>query len=80
MITGNYEYDPEQVRRNAPAEEPARQLYFIEHVRAMLKAGFEEKAESGEALKQYGPERLRDMISRSVYGTFAVKTFGCPFV
>lgn len=77
MIISNYEYDPDEIRCKAPIEEPARQLYFIKHVRAVLKAQFEEKAASGEAHKLYGPHRLKDMISRSVYGTAAVNTFGC---
>lgn len=77
MKTGNYEYDFEKIRHDAPAEEPERQLYFINHVRRILKARFDEKTASGEALKQYGQEKLQEMNSKSVYGTFALKTFGC---
>lgn len=80
MKTGNYEYDPQQVRLDAPTEEPARQLYFIKHVRAALKAQFEEKLASGEALNQYGPKLLEKMTAQSVYGTMHIKTFGCPTV
>ena len=77
MKTGNYEYDPEQIRREAPAEEPARQAYLIKHVRARLMSQFEEKVASGEALRQYGREKLQDMIARQVHGTICVTTFGC---
>lgn len=77
MKTGNYEYDPDQIKGDAPMEESARQLYFIKHVRAILKAQFEEKRASGEALKQYGPERLKEMTDQSFYGLACIKTFGC---
>lgn len=77
MRIGNYEYNPDEISSSAPVEEPARQMYFIKQVRAFLKAQFEEKVASGEALKQYGPELLEEMMSKSVYGITAIKTFGC---
>ncbi len=77
MKIGTYEFDPEQTRRDAPPEEPARQYYFIEQVRSMLKAQFEEKVASGEALKQYGPEKLKEMLEQSAFGSMHITTFGC---
>lgn len=77
MRIGNHEFDPDQVRRDAPQEEPARQFYFIKHVRAVLKAQFEEKTSTGLALERYGPELLQQMLAQSFYGLFYVKTFGC---
>lgn len=77
MKIGNYEFDPEQFRRDAPLEEPARQLYFIKHTRTILKAQFEEKLASGEALEQYGEKRLKEMLAREAFATTSVQTFGC---
>lgn len=77
MRTGSCVFDPGQVRCGAPPEEPARQYYYMDHARSMLKARFEEKMASGEALRQYGAPQLEKMLSRSVYGTFHVVTFGC---
>lgn len=77
MKISNYEFDPEQIRRDAPLAEPERQFYFMEMARAMLKAQFEERSATGETLERYGSERLQDMLTQSFYGTFTVKTFGC---
>lgn len=73
----SYQYDSNQIRCNAPTEEPARQLYFMKHLRQALKTAFEEELASGEALKRYGSKRLQEMIDRQVFRTFKLVTFGC---
>lgn len=77
MNIGSYNYDKDQIKIETPTEEPARQLYFIQQVRAKLKAQFEEKAASGEALKQYGPEQFNKMLAGQYFGSFHIETFGC---
>lgn len=77
MQTGKIQFDFNRIQMEAPHEEPARQLYYMEHVRTVLKSQFEEKLSSGEALKEYGEEKLNDMVSQGFYGTFHIETYGC---
>ena len=63
--------------QGAPAEEPARQYYFIEHLSVLLKERFEELKQSGEAEKRYGADELLEMQTKGAYATCSVVTFGC---
>ncbi|MDO5552100.1 MAG: tRNA (N6-isopentenyl adenosine(37)-C2)-methylthiotransferase MiaB, partial [Lachnospiraceae bacterium] len=76
-MNSNYIDNELNVYKNAPTIEPERQHYFIKEARQLLKARFEEKAASGEALKQYGQEMLDHLIRHEAYGTFFTQTFGC---
>ncbi|MDO4265444.1 MAG: tRNA (N6-isopentenyl adenosine(37)-C2)-methylthiotransferase MiaB [Eubacteriales bacterium] len=61
----------------APAEEPARQYYFIEHLSVLLKEHFDALLESGEAERRYGTDGLSRMRAEKRYATCSVVTFGC---
>ena len=74
---GNFEFQWNQIESGAPKEEPARQYYFMVEARKLLKARFEEDLSSGRAMERYGEEALGEMITKKVFGTCAVVTFGC---
>ena len=74
---GNFEFQWNQIESGAPKEEPARQYYFMDEARKLLKARFEEDLSSGRAMERYGEEALGEMITKKVFGTCAVVTFGC---
>ena len=74
---GNFEFQWNQIESGAPKEEPARQYYFMDEARKLLKAKFEEDLSSGRAMERYGEEALGEMITKKVFGTCAVVTFGC---
>ena len=59
--TENYEFHWNQIESGAPEKEPARQYYFMETAKGLLKAKFEQDCASGEALEQYGEEKLEEM-------------------
>ena len=54
--TENYEFHWNQIESGAPEKEPARQYYFMETAKGLLKAKFEQDCASGEALERYGEE------------------------
>lgn len=74
---GEYTFDQNEILAKAPAKEPDRQYYFMEAVRGLLKARFEEEVKTGEALRRYGKELLDEMISRQAVGLYHIVTFGC---
>ena len=74
---GNFEFQWNQIESGAPKEEPARQYYFMDEARKLLKARFEEDLSSGRAMERYGEEALGEMITKKIFGTCAVVTFGC---
>lgn len=75
--TGNYEFHWNQIESGAPDKEPARQYYFMETAKGLLKAKFEQDCASGEALERYGEEKLEEMKREGYCGTCCVTTFGC---
>lgn len=52
--------DFERIQQAAPAEEPARQNYFINQARQIFKSRFEAEAASGKAEERYGAELLQN--------------------
>ena len=75
--TENYEFHWNQIESGAPEKEPARQYYFMETAKGLLKAKFEQDCASGEALERYGEEKLEEMKREGYCGTCCVTTFGC---
>ena len=81
---GDYEFDVNDfdidkvdLSLDPPAKEPARQYYFMAKARTILRERFEADVRSGATLSHYGKEKLEDMLTKKVFGTFAVVTFGC---
>ena len=69
--------DFERIQQAAPAEEPARQNYFINQARQIFKSRFEAEAASGKAEERYGAELFAKLKEGGYSGTFCVVTFGC---
>lgn len=67
----------EEIRENAPIEEPERQLYFVGRIREILKENFEERLAAGETARRYGEALSRELVEKNCYGTFHLQTFGC---
>lgn len=63
--------------RYAPAQESERQLFFIKRLRYKLKQRFEKQVETGQALEQYGKDKLEQMLAKEAYATLCLATFGC---
>lgn len=67
----------DKMQQQAPAEEGARQYYFIEQARTLWKERFDALVDSGEAAGRYGSRLLGQLQAEGKYGTFHIATFGC---
>ena len=67
----------DKMQQQAPAEEGARQYYFIEQARTLWKERFDALVDNGEAAGRYGSRLLGQLQAEGKYGTFHIATFGC---
>lgn len=70
-------FDLRALEELAPEQEPQRQSYYMQVVRGLLQARFQEQVDSGEALLRYGPDRLRVLQEKQAVGYAHIATFGC---